>query len=127
MKHPKCHLLFHTPTGKIRYPLNNNGGNTLGRKSGLNPPDVDLLIETTDNLMSRRHARISISFGMPPNYLLSDLDSQNGTVLINKQRQELTIMPGDEVFLEDGYIIRMGATEVVFEMVRPDSKTNLRV
>ena len=127
MNHPTCHLIYHTPAGKTKYPLNNNGGNTLGRKSELNPPDVDLLIDTQDDLMSRRHARITISFGIPPNYLLSDLDSHNGTTLINKQREELKIMPGDKVFLEDGYTIRMGATEVVFEIAYNDSKTNLKI
>lgn len=127
MKIPTCHLIFYSPAGKVKFQVNNNGGNIIGRKSEVNPPDVDLLVNTDDALMSRRHARIRASFGQIPNYLLSDMDSQNGTTLINKQREEMEILPGDEVFIEDGYTIRMGATEMVFEMTYEGNKTNLKI
>ena len=129
MKHPVCHLLYHAPTGKIKYPLEVSKANVIGRKTALNPPDVNILVDTTDDSMSRRHGQISILFGDLNEgyvYVLSDLDSRNGTTLFNKQRQEMKILPGDEVCLKDGFIIRMGATELTFEIVPEDNKTKLK-
>ncbi|HFA51214.1 MAG TPA: FHA domain-containing protein, partial [Bacteroidetes bacterium] len=110
------------PAGKIKYPLNYKGENIIGRKARLNPPDVNVLMDSGDGTMSRRHARIHISFGTGGTvFLLSDLNSQNGTRLFNRQRQEIQILPGDEVYLQDGYIIRMGNSELIFEAVHRQS------
>lgn len=127
LKFPKSRLIHFTPAGKAEYLLKNSGPNIIGRKSTLNPPDVDLLVKTPDGLMSRRHARIDVKFGQQGIvFLLTDLGSQNGTTLINRQRDELKLWPGDEVYLEDGFTIRMGATEVVFEVSADESLTQLK-
>ncbi len=127
MKFPACHLIFHAPSGKIKYPLNNGGANIIGRKARLNPPDVNVLVDANDGSMSRRHACIDIRFGMAgPVFLLSDLSSQNGTVLINRQRQQMKLLPGDEVYLQDGFIIRLGQTELTFEILKQEVETALR-
>lgn len=57
----------------------------------------------SDDLMSRRHAKISIDKEDPPEFSLSDLGSRNGT-FINRQRifGPSKLMPGDVVQLGAG-------------------------
>lgn len=73
----------------------------LGRST-----DADFVLE--DPLVSRRHARV---FRDGPGYSVEDLASRNGTVVNARkvQRQKL----------EDGDVIVIGTTEVVFRQKDP--------
>ena len=88
------------------------GRQTIGRISSIATKKADLMIDTEDEYMSRKHFFISVegkSSGAY-NYYLSDNSSRNRT-LINKK----VLRQGDEYILTDGDIIQAGLTNIVFK------------
>ena len=92
------------------------GKQTIGRKSASRP--CDIMIETTDEYMSRRHFIIEVITRSPGNYeyYLSDNNAVNKTFINTKKLCE--IKRGDEYILHDGDTIQAGRTKIVFKSNR---------
>ena len=104
------------------YPLR-IGPNVIGRKSSV--PTADILIETEDVMMSRRHAVVEVvrdKFGQFE-YLIAEAGSRNGTFVIGAQdpMRKIKLEPEDLIYLEDGDTIQMGRTKVVLQTTKAAS------
>jgi pSer/pThr/pTyr-binding forkhead associated (FHA) protein len=84
------------------------GVNTIGRRSKTS--DCAIQLDTADEFISRRHARIELRRNADGayEYLLTDADSRNGTFL-NEQR----LYKDETVFLALGDRIRLGHTTFI--------------
>ncbi|MFN8344175.1 MAG: FHA domain-containing protein [Spirosomataceae bacterium] len=101
------------------YPLR-IGPNVLGRKSSV--PTADILIETEDAMMSRRHAVVEVvrdKFGQFQ-YLISEAGSRNGTFItsVKDPMRKIKLEPEDLIYLEDGDTIQMGRTKIVLQTTK---------
>lgn len=104
------------------YPLR-IGPNVIGRKSSV--PTADILIESEDAMMSRRHAIVEVTrdkFGQFQ-YLVSEAGSRNGTFVMgaNDPMRKIKLEPEDLIYLEDGDTIQMGRTKVVLQTTKAAS------
>jgi pSer/pThr/pTyr-binding forkhead associated (FHA) protein len=78
----------------------------LGRRTNVIGRDEALPIQVLDNMVSRKH--LQIRFDQATNkYFAYDMKSRNG-VYVNNRRVE------DEVALQDGDVIMIGMTSIVF-------------
>lgn len=89
------------------------GVNTIGRKSVSKPCDV--MIETTDKYMSRKHCTIEVVKNRRGqfDYIIYEESATNGTFInasINKKLSQQ-----DQIYLKDGNTIQMGHTKVVLK------------
>ena len=78
---------------------------TIGRKNNGGPehrPDVE--VATSDKMMSRKHAAIARKG--KTGFVLKDITSKNGVYLNGEKLEE-----GEEVYLNDGDIFRLGQTQ----------------
>lgn len=93
------------------YPLR-MGAQVIGRKNTTRPCDIQ--IQTNDLYMSRRHCEIEVKriSATQLQYLLKELEETNGT-FVNSDPKPLS--PTDLIVLNDGYVIQMGETKVVFK------------
>ena len=91
----------------------NEGRNVIGRKSPDKPCSV--MIDTTDQRMSRNHSVIEVSRRADGHYqyLISDCGSTNGTFINGSEHHRLS--PYDQIFLKDGDTIQLGRTKVVLK------------
>jgi len=96
-------LKIRQPDGSTRQFLLTKPVAIVGRSRRLNN---DLLIER-DGMVSKRHARISLG---PDGFTITDLNSTNG-VWVNDER----VSDPQGRPLRSGDVIRLGATELVFE------------
>jgi len=101
------------------YPLR-IGPNVIGRKSSV--PTADILIESEDVMMSRRHAIVDVvrdKFGQFQ-YLVSEAGSRNGTFILgaNDPMRKIKLEPEDLIYLEDGDTLQMGRTKVVLQTTK---------
>ncbi|AXE16380.1 hypothetical protein DR864_00885 [Runella rosea] len=99
------------------------GPNVVGRKSSL--PTADILIETNDVMMSRRHAVIEVTrdkFGQFQ-YLIAEAGSRNGTFVMGAKdpMRKIKLEPEDLIYLEDNDTIQMGRTKVVLQTTKAAS------
>ena len=92
------------------------GKQTIGRLSSIAERKADVMVETEDDAMSRRHFIIHVEKRKTGgyNYCLSDYSSINKTYL-----NEKALNKGDEYILKDGDVIRAGLTKLVFKMNDP--------
>ena len=91
------------------------GKQSIGRISSIAGKKADLMIETSDDYMSRQHFTICVenkSSG-ERRYCLSDNSSKNRTLLNKKQ-----VKKEDEYILRDGDVIQAGVTNIVFKTDR---------
>lgn len=100
----------HTPAQTLSL---TEGRNVIGRKSPDKP--CHLMIDTTDQHMSRNHAVLEVSRRLDGHfqYLLSDSGSTNGTFINGSEHHRLS--PYDQIFLKDGDTIQLGRTKVVLK------------
>ncbi|WP_051211001.1 FHA domain-containing protein [Runella zeae] len=99
------------------------GPNVIGRKSSV--PTADILIDTVDGMMSRRHVILEVTrdkYGQFQ-YLIAEAGSKNGTFVIGAKdpMRKLKLEPEDLIYLEDGDTIQMGRTKVVLQTTRSAS------
>ncbi len=92
--------------------------NLLGRRDPMANifPDVDLSRFDPDTKISRRHARI---WRDGEKYLVEDLGSSNGTLLLVKEREApetFRLQPHQPHVLTNGDILRMGDTTLSFRV-----------
>ncbi len=73
--------------------------------------DHDCEISLSDEKVSRFHAMVLMR---GESFVLRDLGSSNGTYLNNKRIDEAELSPGD--------VVRVGRTEMTFELRRPDTR-----
>lgn len=85
------------------------GDNIIGRRN--KGSDIPIPIETNDPSMDRRHCIINVRLNGvgEPVFTLRDNDSRTGTFLMNE-----ILGPRDRMVLDDGAIITMGATTIIF-------------
>ena len=79
-------------------------------------PDVDLSRFDPDTKISRRHARI---WRDGEKYLVEDLGSSNGTLLMVKERgpaETYALQPHQPHVLANGDVLRMGDTTLSFRV-----------
>ncbi|MBR1940430.1 MAG: FHA domain-containing protein [Bacteroidaceae bacterium] len=88
------------------------GSNTIGRKATTS--NTQIQIETNDLYMSRNHAEIIVSTSNN-GFLHYFKNAQNKN---NTYVNEQIIKDGDLLILEGGEIIRMGHTELIFELTK---------
>jgi pSer/pThr/pTyr-binding forkhead associated (FHA) protein len=116
-------IVVHDENAAIQtYPLR-IGPNVIGRKSSV--PTADILIETEDVMMSRRHAVVEVvrdKFGQFE-YLIAEAGSRNGTFVIGAKdsMRKIKLEPEDLIYLEDGDTIQMGRTKVVLQTTKAAS------
>lgn len=95
------------------------GVQTIGRKSNSRPCDV--MIETTDNYMSRNHFIIEITNNRGClQYILKDAQATNRTyvevdVLSEFIKKLRPLNKDEEVYIEDGDIIQAGKTKIILK------------
>ena len=104
------------------YPLR-IGPNIIGRRSSV--PTADILIETEDAMMSRRHVVVEVTrdkFGQFQ-YLISEAGSRNGTFVmgVKDPMRKIKLEPEDLIYLEEGDTIQMGRTKVVLQTTKAAS------
>ena len=92
------------------------GKQTIGRISQIKEKMADLMIETKDEFMGRRHFTISAEANNKGVYsfFLSDFDSKNKTFL-NPGNNRKVLNKGDELILNDGDSIQAGKTIILFK------------
>ena len=101
------------------------GENIIGRAAPSTPPEVNVLIKTDDRSISRTHCKITISFGLNGwEHRLTNLTENSQTILKNDAHQQLEIVAGDDVFLQNQYVLILGDVELEFQIVQPDRPTN---
>ena len=90
------------------YPLH-IGDNIIGRRN--KGDEIDIPIETNDPSMDRRHCIINVARNKAGKivYTLRDNSSLTGTFLMNE-----ILGPKDRIRIEDGSIITLGATSLIF-------------
>lgn len=100
------------------YPLS-LGTQIVGRRSSSSP--CDIMIDTPDMYMSRRHFCLTIS-STPEGYtyVLTDTKSTNHTYidthrLLGYERELKRLAEGEEVQLQDGSLIQAGRTKIVLK------------
>ncbi len=114
--------ILNPPTGcQDRFALRNekSKSNAIGRRAKISPPDVNILLDTKDNSISRRHCSIKISMRDARYvYLLSDLGSKTGTLIYKRQnnQHQLKIVEGDQVYISDQDIIQVGSLRMQIEL-----------
>jgi hypothetical protein len=100
LKHSKS-----SKAGQIEeFAIRSGGEITAGRD-----PSVDVKYDSNrDDLVSRRHLKVTVKSTNPPEFLITDLGSRNGT-FVNKQRVSgsMPLRPGD--------VVQMGAGGPEFE------------
>lgn len=101
------YLIFQNHTGKETIAVPDNGEFHLGRT---NNNDITIL---DDPLVSRKHCVIYLH-PAENKFILKDLDSSNGT-----QVNEETLS-GEEAFLSEGDVIKVGNAEFVFCIENPE-------
>jgi len=102
-----AYLIFNDQGGKETIPVNENSEFHLGRTN-----DNDLTI-LDDPLVSRQHCKIYLHPD-ENKFILSDLNSSNGTVINDET------LSGEEAFLSDGDKIKVGNAEFVFCIENPE-------
>jgi serine/threonine-protein kinase len=87
--------------------------NLVGRRDPMSNifPEVDLSKFDPQTKISRRHARI---WRQSDTFMLEDLGSSNGTVLITKTNEPLRLMKNQPHVLTNGDKIRLGDTMLHF-------------
>jgi pSer/pThr/pTyr-binding forkhead associated (FHA) protein len=103
-------------TATETFPLR-EGINRVGRRANDTPRDVNILINTRDTYMSRKHCEIDVRRRANSNeyeYILSDF-SLNGTYVNAGKR----LAKGQSVSLRDGDTVQIGRTKLV--LVLPSS------
>ncbi|MEZ4905174.1 MAG: FHA domain-containing protein [Spirosomataceae bacterium] len=116
-------IVVHDENAAVQsYPLR-IGPNVIGRKSSM--PTADILIETEDVMMSRRHAVVEVTrdkFGQFQ-YLIAEAGSRNGTFVMGAKdpMRKMKLEPEDLIFLEEGDTIQMGRTKVVLQTTKAAS------
>ena len=87
--------------------------NLVGRRDPMSNifPEVDLSKYDPQTKISRRHAKIWRDGG---NYLVEDLGSSNGTILLTQISDTLRLMPHQPHPLASGDRIRIGDTTLQF-------------
>lgn len=87
--------------------------NLIGRRDPLSNifPEVDLSKYDPQTKISRKHARIRWDGN---NFLVEDLGSSNGTVLISPQKNTFKLEPNNAQILTDGDKIKLGDTTLQF-------------
>ena len=88
------------------------GDNIIGRRN--KGDDIHIPIETNDPSMDRRHCILNVKRGKARNliYTLRDNDSITGTFVMNE-----ILGPKDQVRIEDGTIITLGATSLILHTI----------
>ena len=92
------------------------GRNLVGKKSASKPCEV--MIDTSDPYLSRNHFVINVfKNGGRYEFLIEDYGSTNGTFiqlkhLGNNQCQIKKLAKGEQIFLEDGFLIQAGKTKI---------------
>lgn len=96
------------------YPLH-IGDNIIGRRN--KGDEIDIPIETNDPSMDRRHCIINVARNKAGKivYTLRDNSSLTGTFLMNE-----ILGPKDRIRIEDGSIITLGATSLIFNATQPN-------
>lgn len=89
------------------------GDNIIGRRN--KGDEVDVPIETNDPSMDRRHCIINVKQNKVGNYIytIRDNDSITGTFVMNE-----ILGPKDQLRIEDGTIITLGATTLILHIVQ---------
>ena len=92
------------------------GDNVIGRRS--KGTEVDIPIESNDPSLDRRHCIIHVKRNKQGEvvYTLRDNDSVTGTFLMNE-----ILGPKDQIRIEDGAIITLGATTLILRSAESDS------
>lgn len=87
------------------------GLNTLGRKTSTSKEGVNILLETCDAYISKKHAhiRVVLRSGQQAEYQLSDAGSTNGT-----RHNGEKLGKGEVIILRPGDKIQIGRTEFSF-------------
>ena len=88
------------------------GDNIIGRRN--KGDNIHIPIETNDPSMDRRHCILHVKRGNAGNliYTLRDNDSITGTFVMNE-----ILGPKDQVRIEDGTIITLGATSLILHTI----------
>jgi len=102
-----AYLIFNDQGGKETIPVDESSEFHLGRTN-----DNDLTI-LDDPLVSRQHCKIYLHPD-ENKFILSDLNSSNGTVINDET------LSGEEAFLSDGDRIKVGNAEFVFCIENPE-------
>ncbi|HMS09735.1 MAG TPA: FHA domain-containing protein, partial [Pyrinomonadaceae bacterium] len=87
--------------------------NLLGRRDPMSNifPEIDLSKYDPQTKISRRHARIWKDAG---NFLVEDLGSSNGTVLLVSAKQPMRLVPHRPHALSSGDKLKLGDTVLQF-------------
>ncbi len=102
-----AYLIFNDQGGKETIPVDEQAEFYLGRTN-----DNDLTI-LDDPLVSRKHCMIYLHPD-ENKFILRDLDSSNGTVINDET------LAGEEAFLSDGDMIKVGNAEFIFCIENPE-------
>lgn len=88
-----------------------DGDNLIGRRN--KGSEVDIAIDTNDPSMDRRHCFIQVRSNANGEYICTLRDNQSncGTFLMNE-----ILGPKDRIRLDDGAIITLGATTLIFHL-----------
>ncbi len=96
------------------FPLH-EGDNLIGRRN--RGTEVDIPIESNDPSLDRRHCYINVKRNKQGElvYTLRDNNSITGTFLMNE-----LLGPKDQIRLEDGDVVTLGATTLILQKSQPD-------
>ena len=89
------------------------GKQTIGRFSSIDDKKADIMVDTEDDSMSRKHFIISVENRNAGgyNYCLSDYSSSINKTYLNEKK----LREGDEYILKNGDVIRAGLTNLTFK------------
>ncbi len=98
----------------MEYPLEKES-NLLGRRDPMSNifPEVDVSKFDPQTKISRRHARIWRDGDI---FMLEDLGSSNGTVLIQSNNEQIRLLPRQPQILTHGDKVRLGDTTLQFSL-----------
>ena len=96
------------------FPLH-EGDNLIGRRN--RGTEVDIPIESNDPSLDRCHCYINVKRNKQGElvYTLRDNNSITGTFLMNE-----LLGPKDQIRLEDGDVVTLGATTLILQKSQPD-------